>query len=128
MPPFRILIVDDSDEYAECLTLALGRDPRLSVVGRAVDGLDGIAAARRLRPDAVVVDVNMPRLDGFTAARAIRLELPDTRIVIVSGQTRPDHTSRAREAGADVYLPKDVDLATLADVVADERSVVSATG
>ncbi len=120
--PIRVLIVDDHAGYAASLTAILSGNPRLVVVGRAVDGLDAIELARLLRPDVVVMDVNMPRLDGFSASRLIRRDREDVRIVIVSGEPRLDHPSRARQAGADVYLPKDVDFVTLTNVVAGETS------
>jgi DNA-binding NarL/FixJ family response regulator len=116
-PPIRVLIVEDHDGYAASLSAILSGNPRLLVVGRAVDGIDGIERARELRPDVVVMDVNMPRLDGFSASRVISRELPQSRIVIITAAPRTDHATRAREAGADVYLPKDVDFRTLADVV-----------
>jgi DNA-binding NarL/FixJ family response regulator len=120
--PIRVLIVDDHAGYAASLTAILSGNPRLVVVGRAADGLDAIELARLLRPDVVVMDVNMPRLDGFSASRLIRRDREDVRIVIVSGEPRLDHPSRARQAGADVYLPKDVDFVTLTNVVAGETS------
>jgi DNA-binding NarL/FixJ family response regulator len=118
--PIRVLIVDDDDGYASTLSAILTGNPNFRVVGRAADGVDGIAAARRTRPDVVVLDVNMPRLDGFEASRAIRDLLPHVRIVILTGAPQYDHASRARVAGANVYLPKDVDLRTLADVLTDD--------
>jgi len=120
--PIRVLVVDDHDGYAASLTAILSGNPRLVVVGRAVDGLTAIELARLHRPDVVVMDVKMPRLDGFSASRSIRRERDDVRIVIVSGEPRPEHPSRARQAGADVYLPKDVDFETLTNVVAGEAS------
>ena len=120
--PIRVLVVDDHDGYAASRTAIRSGNPRLVVVGRAVDGLTAIELARLHRPDVVVMDVNMPRLDGFSASRSIRRERDDVRIVIVSGEPRPEHPSRARQAGADVYLPKDVDFETLTNVVAGEAS------
>jgi two-component system nitrate/nitrite response regulator NarL len=119
-PIVRVLLVDDSEAYTTALALVLNGNPRFAVVGRALDGEDGIGLAEELGPDVVVVDVNMPRLDGFATAREIRERLPQTRIVIVTGEPRPEHARAARLAGADVYLPKDVDYRTLSDVLSGE--------
>ena len=124
--PIRVLVVDDDFGYAASLSAILSGNPRLAVVGRAADGDEAIDRARELRPDVVVLDVNMPRLDGFAAAAAIRRDLPSARIVIISGARASDHPARAREAGADVFLPKDVDFGTLADVVADTPEDIAA--
>jgi DNA-binding NarL/FixJ family response regulator len=117
--PVRVLLVDDDPRYCANLSAILSGNPRIVVVGAAFDGQQGVDRARMLRPDVVVLDVNMPRLDGFAAARTIRRDLPDARIVIVSGAPEHGHPGRAREAGADIYLPKDVDFDALTDVVLD---------
>jgi DNA-binding NarL/FixJ family response regulator len=127
-PIVRVLIVDDSHQYAAALALVLNGNPRFVVVGRALDGDEGVDLAERLRPDVVVLDVNMPRMDGFAAAREIRESLPETRIVIVSGEPRRAHARGARLAGADVYLPKDIDFATLSDVLSGEVETDVARG
>jgi two-component system, NarL family, response regulator LiaR len=124
--PIRVLIVDDDDGYAGGLSAILSGNPRLAVVGRANDGVHGIELARRLRPDVVVMDVNMPRLDGFAATQEIVAERPATRVVIVSAAPEADHRLRARDAGADAYLPKDCDLRDLDETVTGERTPAGA--
>ncbi|MCK9259593.1 MAG: chemotaxis-specific protein-glutamate methyltransferase CheB [Azoarcus sp.] len=107
-PLIRVLLVDDSPLARELLRDVLERDPRLTVVGVAGNGLEGVAAAQRLQPDVVVMDVHMPELDGYAAARRI-METAPTRIVMVTATTRPDDvadTFRTLEAGALVVLPK----------------------
>ena len=118
--PIRVLIVDDDDGYAGSLSAILSGNPRLIVVGRATDGVHGIERARSLRPDVVVIDVNMPRLDGFAATQEILSERPSTRVVIVSAEPEADHRIRAREAGADAYLPKSSDVRDLDVAVVGE--------
>ena len=124
--PIRVLIVDDDDGYAGSLSAILSGNPRLAVIGRAVDGMHGIELARALRPDVVVMDVNMPRLDGFAATQEIVSQRPSTRVVIVSAEPEADHRLRARDAGADAYLPKHCDLRDLDETVTGERTPTGA--
>ena len=105
--PFRVLVAEDDWRYAELLISILQSHPRIVVVGRAVDGVEAVELAHALRPDVIVFDVNMPRLDGFEAAARIRKVLPHAEFLVISGTPRADHVSRARAAGALVYLPKD---------------------
>jgi DNA-binding NarL/FixJ family response regulator len=121
--PIRVLIVDDDDGYAGSLSAILSGNPRLKVVGRATDGVHGIERARELRPDVVVMDVNMPRLDGFAATQEILSERPSTRVVIVSAEPEAGHRIRARAAGAEAYLPKFCDLREIDLAVVGEPAV-----
>jgi DNA-binding NarL/FixJ family response regulator len=120
--PVRVLIVDDDEIFAGSLSAILSGNPRLVVVDRATDGVEGVTLAFRHRPDVVVMDVNMPLLDGFAATREIRKRLPDARIVIVSAAPEEGHLGDARRAGADVYLRKDCGFDALMDAVIDARS------
>jgi DNA-binding NarL/FixJ family response regulator len=118
--PLRILIVDDDDVFAGSLAAILSGDPRLEVVDRAANGAQGLTLAIDERPDVVVLDVNMPILDGFAVSRLIRAHLPDVRIVIVSGSPEDEHLADARRAGADVYLRKDCGFDALEEALAAE--------
>lgn len=123
--PSRVLVADDDDSYAEALTTVLGLNPDLAVVGRARDGAQAVVLAYTLRPDAIVMDVNMPCLDGFEATRRISAEHPRIRIVIVSGVPETRHPELAVECGAFCYLPKEVFAGELAEALLD-RPVRSA--
>ena len=105
--PLRVLIADDHPGYARTLGSVLAHTPGIEISGVAVDGVEAVELALGLRPDVVVLDVNMPRLDGFGAARRIRRELPGTRVVIVTGAPEPGGFQRAFEVGAARYLAKD---------------------
>jgi DNA-binding NarL/FixJ family response regulator len=121
-PPFtrcprRILVADDDEGYADALTTVLGMNPDLVVVGRARDGAEAVVLAHALRPDAIVMDVNMPCLDGFEATRRIMADLPRVRVVIVSAMPEARHPEYAVANGAFCYLPKDVFAGELADAL-----------
>jgi DNA-binding NarL/FixJ family response regulator len=101
--------------------LILSGDPRLEVVDRAANGAQGLTLAIDERPDVVVLDVNMPILDGFAVGRLIRMQMPDVRIVIVSGSPESEHLAEARRAGADVYLRKDCGFDVLEEALIAEE-------
>lgn len=109
-PPIRVLLVEDSPVERELLRYLLNSDPQLHVAGTADNGEEGVAAAHRLHPDVIVMDIHMPRLDGFAAARQIMESCP-TRIVMVTASSQPKEvaaTFRALEAGALTVLAKPV--------------------
>jgi two-component system chemotaxis response regulator CheB len=106
--PIRVLLVDDSPVACALLLHLIDGDPLLEAVGVAADGEEGVFAAARLRPDVVVMDIHMPRRDGFSAARQI-METCPTRIVMVTASTRAKDvasTFQALEAGALAVLAK----------------------
>ena len=105
--PIRVLIADDHRLFAEALEAILVGDARITVVGQAIDGREAVERARELRPDVVLMDVGMPVLDGFEAARAIRADRAETRILMLSGSSSRADVDLAREAGAAGYVTKD---------------------
>jgi CheY-like chemotaxis protein/two-component sensor histidine kinase len=107
----RILIIDDNVDGREALVTLLelaGHE-----VHEAVDGPSGLASASQLRPDAVLVDIGLPGLDGFEIARRLRASGPPLRLIALTGYGHPDHRRRGAEAGFDAYLVKPVDIDVL---------------
>jgi two-component system response regulator DesR len=103
----RVLIADDHALFAEALNAILTIDGRIQVVGRASDGETAVTLARELEPDIVLMDLSMPRGDGFDATRQIREASACTRVLVLTGSAAGADVARAREAGADGYLTKD---------------------
>jgi DNA-binding response OmpR family regulator len=101
-----ILIVDDEPPILDLVRFTL-EDADVRVV-EASDGVEALAVARRVKPDLILLDVQMPRLDGLEACRQIRREpdLARTRIVMLTAAGQDTDRARGREAGADEYLTK----------------------
>jgi DNA-binding NarL/FixJ family response regulator len=104
--PLRVLVADDQPLFLETLATTLELDG-LDVVGMAHDGREAARLADLLLPDLVLMDLDMPVMDGIEATRRIREALPSTRIVIITGSDSVDDVDRARRAGAAGYVTKD---------------------
>jgi DNA-binding NarL/FixJ family response regulator len=103
----RVLIADDHRMFAEALGAILATDGRIKVVGQAGDGRSALELAQKHQADVVLMDIAMPVMDGIEATRAIREQLPDTAVVVVTGSAATRDVSRARAAGAAGYVTKD---------------------
>lgn len=104
--PVRLLIVDDFAPFRRLIASILAQEPTLKIVGEAADGLDAVQKAEELRPDLILLDVGLPKLDGIEAARRIRQLVPQAKILFVSQQTSVDAVQTALSAGADGYVVK----------------------
>jgi DNA-binding NarL/FixJ family response regulator len=113
----RVLIVEDDDSFAEILRVLLDADGSFAVLGRARDGEEAIELTRRLRPDVVTMDIDMPGTDGVQATAAICAADPSQRIVVVSGSLYRDRIAAARAAGAAGFVAKARAVEELADVL-----------
>jgi len=102
----RVLIVDDMPQVRQDLHLLLQLTDELEVVGEASNGAEAITQAEALRPDVVVMDVEMPGMDGCEATRQIKARGLAGRVVVLSLHVDSDSLQRAREAGADVVVDK----------------------
>ncbi len=103
----RLLIADDHGIVREGLRLYLKWDPELEVVGEAADGQEALDLAERLRPDIVLMDILMPRMDGLAATAAIRRRLPETDVIILTSVLDDATVRQAIQAGAMGYILKD---------------------
>jgi DNA-binding NarL/FixJ family response regulator len=103
----RVLIADDQAMVRAGLRLILSSETDVEVVGEAADGVDAVAAARRLRPDVTLMDVRMPRLDGIAATRQLLHSEPTpTRVVVLTTFDEDAHVFEALRAGASGFLLK----------------------
>jgi len=102
----RVLIVDDIAETRENIRRLLQFERDMEVVGGARNGKEAISMARDTQPHVIIMDINMPDMDGIAATEAVLKELPSAQIVILSVQSEPDYMRRAMLAGARDFLPK----------------------
>jgi pilus assembly protein CpaE len=102
----RVLIVDDIPETRDHLTKLLGFEADIEVVGSAASGAQAITLAKELTPDVVLMDINMPDMDGIAATERLSAEVPDAAVVMMSVQGEADYLRRSMLAGAREFLVK----------------------
>jgi NarL family two-component system response regulator LiaR len=117
VPPARLLIVDDHDLMRETTQAMLEGEPDLEVVGEAVNGRHALELCRQLHPDVVLMDVRMPEMDGLTATRAIKEEMPAISVLMVSAYESEEYRREAASAGATDYMLKDAERHQLLEAV-----------
>ena len=117
----RVLIADDDAGFLNSLRELIDHQPDLCVIGAAANGLEAIELADRLDPDAVVLDLHMPLLDGVSAASRLRRDHPSLCLIALTGDEAPALHRAVREAGADEVLLKDKLLEALLDRLATVR-------
>ncbi len=114
----RVLIVDDVEDARTLLRIKLASHGDYDVVGEAIDGLDAVTRAGELQPDLVLLDVEMPRMNGLAALPLIRAAVPDVRVIMFSSYQRASLEDEALAAGADQYVVKGGSMRDLMDVIA----------
>ena len=122
-----MLIADDHAAYREGLVRAVAADPRLELVGEAVDGAQALSLARQLKSDVMLLDVRMPGQGGLDVCRALTADpsLPGFRVVLITASPGDDFGARAREAGAAAGVGKETPRAELIRLLhGDEPAVV----
>jgi DNA-binding NarL/FixJ family response regulator len=116
-PPLRIVIADDQASVREGLVLLLGGLPDIDVVGAAADGQQALEVVAAHKPDAILLDLHMPVLDGIGATRRLKAEHPDVAIVVLTTFADDSSVLDALHAGARSYLTKDADRTRIAQAL-----------
>jgi two-component system, NarL family, response regulator LiaR len=127
--PVRVLIADDQTLFRSGLARLLNDDPRVEVVGEAVDGEDAARQATLLRPDVILMDIKMPNSDGVQATQRIVAENPTAKVLILTTFDTDSYVLQALKAGASGYVLKDSRVESIVSsiiaVVAGERVMSS---
>ncbi len=118
----RVLVADDDRPFLNSLRELVDRQPELEVVATAVDGLQAIELAEDLEPDAVVLDLHMPLLDGVSTAARLRHDHPSICLIALTGDAAPALHNAVREAGADEVLLKNEILDVLVERLTGARA------
>jgi DNA-binding NarL/FixJ family response regulator len=113
----RVFLADDHTVLREATAELIDNQPDMEVVGQASTGLDTIELVKQKRPDVVVMDIAMPRVDGLEATRLIVAECPEIHIMVLSAHQDADHILPLLKAGATSYLPKTIGLNELLDAI-----------
>ncbi len=113
----RLLIVDDDPLVRSALTFMLGGQPDLEVVGEAGDGREGVTRAAELKPDVVLMDIRMPRLNGLDATRRLLASEDPPRVIVLTTFDADEYVVEALAAGADGFLLKDTPPPEVVDAI-----------
>jgi DNA-binding NarL/FixJ family response regulator len=103
---FRVLLVDDYEPFLRLVRSKLAEKPALQIVGEASDGLQAVRQAEQLKPDLILLDIGLPTLNGFEAARQIRKLAPESKIIFVSQESSSEVKQAALSLGAWGYVVK----------------------
>lgn len=117
MTPIRVLLVDDQPLFREGVHTLLSLQPDLEVVGEAGNGEEALRLAARLRPDVILMDLQMPVLDGVEATRRLRLTQPDCRVIALTTFDDDEYVFEGLRAGAIGYLLKDTPSVKLLEAI-----------
>jgi DNA-binding NarL/FixJ family response regulator len=115
--PARIVIADDHPLFRSALRTLLEGSGEMEVVAEAADGKEALGLSRRLRPDLVLMDVIMPKMDGVAATRAIKAELPRTVVLVMTASEDSEHLLSALRVGAGGYILKSADPERITEAV-----------
>lgn len=119
MKHIRVILADDHTVFRQGLKSLLSLEKDISIVSEAGNGKEAVDFAKQLHPDVIIMDINMPVLNGLEATKQIKAELPKTKIVILTSQGDDKSVFSLIEAGADGYLLKDVAAENLITAIRD---------
>jgi len=117
MKKIRIMIVEDHPVFGYGLRRLADVEPDLEVIAQIADGAEAVEQALRLRPDVILMDVNLPTMNGLQATRRIKRELDETGIIVLTAFHDEEQMLHALRAGASAYFPKDIEPAVLVSAV-----------
>lgn len=115
--PIRILIADDHPIVRRGISMCLNQQPHLQVVGEAADGREALARIRELRPDVVLMDIDMPQMNGMAVTDLLRREMPELKVIILSMCSNADYVMRIIECGARGFVLKEASPAELVQAI-----------
>jgi len=118
----RVLLADDDERFLDSLRVLIDRQPELTVVATARNGLEALDLADELGPEAVVIDLHMPLLDGVSTVARLRRDYPHLCLIVLTGDSAPSLHRAVSEAGADAVLLKGEFVEVLVERLASVRT------
>jgi len=113
----KVLIVDDHPLFRQGLKDLLDTDPIMNVIGEAADGEVAIEMVYDVRPDVILMDINLPTINGLQVTRKIKTQLPDVKVIMITGYDDAEQVFHAFRVGASAYCPKDVTPESLTSII-----------
>lgn len=118
--PLSIVVVDDDPDYRQLVRSILASvSDLMTIVGEAEDGAEALEVALRERPDIVITDLIMPRLNGVELTRRLREALPETKVILMSSYTEDAYHMMVSDSGADAFINKRVIFTSLVSAIRD---------
>lgn len=117
----KLLIVDDHPLFRQGLCDVLDTDSHMTVVGEAADGEVAIEKAFEVNPDVILMDINLPTINGLQVTRKIKAQLPDVKVIMITGYDDAEQVFHALRAGASAYCPKDITPEALISIIFNVR-------
>lgn len=109
----RVLIVDDNEHVRKDLRTALSLDGDIEIVGEAADGREAIGLAGSIQPDVILMDLEMPVMDGYESTRQIKTRCPSCKVIALTVHDYESARTKAHEAGVDTFLVKGASIRTI---------------
>lgn len=113
----KVLIVDDHPLFRQGLSDLLGTNPRMTVVGQAADGEVAIELVYEVNPDVILMDINLPTINGLQVTRKIKNQTSDIKVIMITGYDDAEQVFHAFRAGASAYCPKDITPEDLINII-----------
>jgi len=113
----KLLIVDDHPVFRGGLIDVMDTEPGISVVGEAADGEVAIEMAHEVNPEVILMDINLPTINGLQVTRKIKAQMPDVKVIMITGYDDAEQVFHAIRAGASAYCPKDITPEALISVI-----------
>lgn len=121
MTPIRVLIVDDVEQVRRDLSMALSISGELEIVGEAANGMEAIRLAESLKPDVVLLDLEMPVMDGYESTRQIKAGFPSCRVIALTVHDYESARAEAHRSGVDAFLVKGASVESIVLTISEQK-------
>ena len=121
MTAIRVLLVDDVEQVRRDLRTVLTLSGELEIVGEAANGLEAVRLTESLQPDVVLMDLEMPVLDGYEATRRIKISVPSCRVIALTVHDYPSARAEAQESGVDAFLVKGTSVESIVQTITKQK-------